>query len=177
MTGELNTKAYYTEIKSELDLDLHPDISLSTLAITVDSSYSYGNVAISAVLYAGTSLTNTVETSISNTISKSDTLNSDISYSLETVTLKDLQSNLTSSIKPGITCSIAGSTAITHTLKPYNSVPVPSWVALNPSTMELIITPPDVVAKTTYSFIIESNIGGTLVQKVVMLEIIPKIIP
>lgn len=177
ITGESYTKAYYTEIKSDLSLDMHPDISISLLTVNVDNGYSYGDVVISTVFYARPILSSTIIASTTSTISKSNPLNSDITYALESVTLMDLQSTLTSTIKPGLTCSINGSTVITHSLKPHNSVPVPSWVALNSATMELAVVPPVVTSKTVYSFIIESNIGGTLVQKIVTLEVIPKIIP
>ena len=74
---------------------------------------------------------------------------------------------------PTLTCSAAGSTAISYTISNYPATTAPSWVTIDSTTGMLTIVAPSVSADTVYKFYVSSSVTGNsdLIQKIIQLTI------
>lgn len=56
-----------------------------------------------------------------------------------------------------LTCTNAADVTITYALAQYNSEVIPDWVTLNPATLKISGTTPNVTTTTTYNFLVDAS--------------------
>ena len=96
----------------------------------------------------------------------------DVSYWLSTVTSYNMAELTTSNVAIDLTWSISGSTAITYSLVAYSTYTLPTWVTLDTTNSQLVMTTPDVTATTNYGLIVRSTISSTNYDKIVLISVV-----
>ena len=96
----------------------------------------------------------------------------DVSYQTQDKSISVIEKS-GSLITPDLSCSVSGTTPISHSIANYMASTAPSWVSINPSTGALSITAPEVNSDTEYKFFINSAVSGITnpVQKLIKLTV------
>ena len=118
-------------------------------------------------------LVNTVTVSDQNLVYESCvTATSDIYVQATTESILVVEDN-TFTTTPSLTCSAAGTTAITYTIDNYLATTAPAWVTISSTTGMLTIVAPSVSADTVYSFYLTSTatVSAKTFQKLIQVTI------
>ena len=166
---------YITEFNPDI-IDSHPDFTTGSLVMNplsagTEEVYPQSGVTIGSI----TSKTITLVSKTSSAITYQLVAGSSWSYYLQvsTESYLTLTENSVFEFTPSITCSFDSFTTITYSIQDYNSVPAPSWAAINFGTAKITLTTPTVTSATDWSFYVVSSVTGlsTPVLKIINVRV------
>ena len=91
-------------------------------------------------------------------------VNSDLVYFLDTPTnntLFSLVEGWEKNVSINLTCSMSGTTEISHTIEGYGGYAVPSWVQLDEDNFQLLVFAPSVKSDSDYHFQIRTDVNDS----------------
>ncbi|CAI2379662.1 unnamed protein product [Moneuplotes crassus] len=180
---------YYLTGGIDISGDLHGYInkgpSNSMAAFTSISSASTYPSQLDNVTYPVVTDTATVVSSTNTTMSHTTLFTEDLSatYTPEASSSitdesfwlntfgSDIDSGATKVFNISLTCSVGGSTPMTHTVVQYSSQALPPSVSLDDSTYQLTMSSDSFTSAHTYRFVIETVIGATTYTKTVRISV------
>lgn len=175
LIGGNSGKAFMYSLNSTSPIESFPHLKAFEINIVDDPTTTFTDYVLVIDPLSARTVVATAVTE--NSFSRS--LNNDLYYYFEPVTINNLQAGAQKQVPVQLTCSAVAGVEVSHTLLAHGANPLYSWVTINSSTSELEVTPPEVSSTTMFSVVVQTVVNGDAsspVKRVFYLEVTPRIV-